>query len=142
MRTNKLALVIIFTIILGLSISYGQCNTDPIAEKVAAKLGDFTFLKSYKIDGIKNNVVEYSYVFSKDTQYLLIYGDATDETAKVLVTLYDGSRKELASNYDKKNNRYLPGIGYRCTATGIYYMTFSLKDSEEKCGVGVLGFKK
>lgn len=141
MKINTLLITLIFAL-AGLSSGFGQCNTDPISERMASKLGDFTFLKSYKVDGNKSGLVEYSYVFSKDTQYLLIYGDASDETAKVLVTLYDGSRKELASNFDKKNNRYLPGIGYKCTATGIYYMTFSMKETDDKCGVSVLGFKK
>ncbi|MFQ3574849.1 MAG: hypothetical protein SNJ77_00270 [Cytophagales bacterium] len=141
MKTKNLLITLVFSLI-GISNSIAQCNTDPITEKMASKLGDFTFLKSYKVDGNKSGVVEYSYVFSKDTQYLLIYGDASDETAKVLVTLYDGARKELASNFDKKNNKFLPGIGYKCTATGIYYMTFSLKEADDKCGVSVLGFKK
>lgn len=139
--------IITFVFALGLigfinSKAIAQCNTDPIAERMASKLGDFTFLKTYKVDGNKAPTMEFSYVFSKDTQYLLMYGDASDETAKVLVTLYDGSRKELASNFDRKNNRFLPGIGYKCTATGIYYMTFNTKDASDKCGVSVLGFKK
>ncbi len=141
----KRILTFIFTLVfiaLANTLANAQCNTDPIAEKMASKLGDFTFLKTYKVDGNKSGSVEFSYVFSKDTQYLLMYGDATDETAKVLVTLYDGSRKELASNFDRKNNRFLPGIGYKCTATGIYYMTFNTKDASDKCGVSVLGFKK
>jgi len=138
---KKIILLTILSVGLFVSEAVAQCNTDPIADKCASKLGDFTFLKTYKIDGTKDKI-EYSYVFSKDTQYLLMYCDQGNETPKVLVKLFDGTRKELASNFDKKNSKYLPGIGYKCTATGIYYMTFELAEAADKCGISVLGFKK
>ena len=63
------------------------------------------------------------------------------ENKDVVVTLYDQTRKELATNLDKKSNKILPGLGYKCGATGVYYMSFHLKDASS-CGLSVLGFQK
>jgi len=130
-----------FLILACISV-YAQCNPDALASKCNANLGPFTFLKSYKIDPTKavNNTIEYSYVFSKDTQYLLMVCEA-GESKDVVVTLYDQTRKELATNLDKKTNKVLPGIGYKCGATGVYYMSFQIKNPSA-CGLSVLGFQK
>lgn len=116
-----------------------QCNPDPLVEKCSGKLGGFTFLKSYKLEGASD--IEYSYVFSKDTQYMLSVCNSSEEVPKITVSLYDKDRKLLATNYNKKDDKYYPGLGYNCTATGIYYMTYSIQ-SGDKCGVSVVGFKK
>ncbi len=135
--------IVIFIFLGSMSLfADAQCNPDALASKCNATLGTYTFLKSYKLDPVKavNNAIEYSYVFSKDTEYILMLCEAGQND--VVVTLYDQKRKELASNFDKKNNKVLPGMGYKCSATGVYYMTFAIKDAATDCGISVLGFKK
>ncbi len=119
--------------------SYGQCNTDPMVQKCSGKLGDFTFLKVYKIDKIKTGEsVEFSYVFSGNTSYMLSLCDDKGTDMGVQVSLFDSNRKLVSTN--KLNGKTYPAITYNCKSTGIYYMTYSIDDVT--CGVSVLGFKK
>jgi nitrous oxidase accessory protein NosD len=116
-----------------------QCDPDSQMGNCVSKLATgYTFLKSYKISGEKE--IEYSYVFTKDTNYVLNLCNKNGESSNMVVTLYDANRNKIASNV--VGDRYLPAIGYRCGATGIYYFTISFQNNFEPCGVSVLGFKR
>jgi len=119
-----------------------QCNPDGLAPTCNSKLGDFTFIKNYKIDPAKapTGTQEFSYVFSKDTQYFISICDGKSDSPKIEIKLMDSNKKVLASNMDK--GTYYPGIAYKCTTTGIYYMEFNVASAAEKCAVSALGFKK
>lgn len=131
-------IAIVFSISLNLTL-FAQCNTEPMVQKCSSKLGDFTFLKVYKIDKIKTGEsVEFSYVFSGNTSYMLSLCDDKGSDIGVEVTLYDSNRKLVSTN--KLNGKVYPAITYNCKSTGIYYMTYSIADVT--CGVSVLGFKK
>ncbi len=115
-----------------------QCKSDECVGKLSE---GFTFLKSYQIQiPASSDQVEYSYVFSKETNYMLVLCNG-GTTSNTIVTLYDSNRKIIATNYDKANNKVFPAIVYQCKATGIYYMKFSFLNKPE-CSVGVLAFKK
>ncbi|MFN0048960.1 MAG: hypothetical protein ACKVOU_07550 [Cytophagales bacterium] len=135
---------IIKVITLGISIlvlnqfTFGQCNTDPLVQKCSGKLGDFTFLKVYKVDKPAGEQVEFSYVFSGNTSYIISLCDDKGTDTGLEVSLYDSNRKLVSTN--KLNGKVYPAITYNCKSTGIYYMTYAL--SEASCGVSVLGFKK
>lgn len=118
--------------------TFGQCNTDPMVQKCSGKLGDFTFLKVYKVDKPAGEQVEYSYVFSGNTSYIISLCDDKGSDSGLEVTLYDSNRKLVSTN--KLNGKVYPAITYNCKSTGIYYMTYTLADAT--CGVSVLGFKK
>lgn len=131
-------IAVIIGVVVSIS-SYAQCNTEPMVQKCSGKLGDFTFLKVYKIDKIKTGEsVEFSYVFSGNTSYMLSLCDDKGTESGVEVTLYDSNRKLVSTN--KLNGKVYPAITYNCKSTGIYYMTYSIADVT--CGVSVLGFKK
>ncbi|NJM93545.1 MAG: hypothetical protein HC842_01785 [Cytophagales bacterium] len=120
-----------------------QCNSDAHTDACLGKLREgFTFLKSFKIDGQggAKPKVEYSYVFSKDTQYFINICADGAETDGIEVTLYDSNRKKMTSNF--VNGKFFPGIVYPCNATGIYYITFTFQGSTHHCGGSVLGFKR
>jgi hypothetical protein len=138
----KTAIVSSILILLLASNCMAQCNTEAISLACNNKLAGFTFLKDYKLDAkkAKNGVIEYSYVFSKDTQYMLSICDGNAHAPKVEVILMDGNRNVLSSN--KENGKYYSGIAYKCNTTGIYYMTFNISNSTEKCMVSALGFRK
>ncbi|MCC5929509.1 MAG: hypothetical protein JJU28_09710 [Cyclobacteriaceae bacterium] len=134
-------LVIVFAISKPVA---AQCDGDGLAQACVGKMQDgFTYLKSFKIDGQggAKNKVEYSYVFSKDTQYFLnICSSAGDGTDGIVVTMYDSNRQMVSTNF--MNGKFYPGIVYPCNATGIYYITFTFQDSKSHCGGSVLGFKR
>lgn len=133
-------------IILSLMLHKGaeaQCNAEALAQACVPKLQEgFTFLKTFKIDGVggAKNKVEYSYVFSKDTQYFLNICANGGVTDGIVVTMYDSKRQVVSTNY--ANGKFYPGIVYPCNATGIYYITFTFQGSTNYCGGSVLGFKR
>ncbi len=120
----------------------GQCNPDNFANACIPKLASgFNFLKSYKVDGEGGkDKVEYSYVFTKGTQYMInlcANGAATDG---IIVTIFDSSRNKVASS--KINGQFISAIAYPCNATGIYYIQYTFDGSTGKCGGSALGFKR
>jgi hypothetical protein len=117
--------------------SSAQCKAD---ECVAKLSNGYTFLKTYQMEQVGAQT-EYSYVFSKDTNYMLVLCHKDGSTELAIVTLYDSNRKEIASNVEKKTGKRFPAIAYNCKATGIYYMKFTFSEASECC-VSVLAFKK
>jgi hypothetical protein len=120
----------------------GQCNPDNFANACIPKLASgFNFLKSYKVDGVGGKEkVEYSYVFTKGTQYMInlcANGAATDG---IVVTIFDSARNKVASS--KINGQFISAIAYPCNATGIYYIQYTFDGSTGKCGGSALGFKR
>ncbi|MDX2189925.1 MAG: hypothetical protein SFY32_08685 [Bacteroidota bacterium] len=135
---NRLIVVLVFLVIGSFTFCNAQCNTDPLVQKCSGKLGDFTFLKVYKIEKGGGEQVEYSYVFSGNTSYILSMCDDKGTDIAIEVSLFDSNRKLVSTN--KLNGKVYPAITYNCKTTGIYYMTYS--NAESGCGVSVLGFKK
>ncbi len=133
----------IVALIFSVNTSNAQCNAEAHANACISQLQDgFTFLKTFKVDGQggAKSKVEYSYVFSKDTQYYLnICNDGT-ETDGIVVTMYDSKRQVVSTNFNK--GKFYPGLIYPCNATGIYYITFTFEGSQNYCGGSVLGFKR
>lgn len=123
--------------------TYAQCGADEKANACISTLQNgFTFLKTFKVDGQAGakSKVEYSYVFSKDTQYFLNICNDGEATDGIVVTMYDSKRQMISTNFT--NGKYYPGLVYPCNATGIYYITFTFDHSQNHCGGSVLGFKR
>ncbi len=142
---NKKILALSIFFVLGIFTSFAQCNAMKHKDKCVGQLADgFTFIKSYILNkGKLNNKgeIEYSFVFSKGTLYMLTIANNLGEADGVEITLYDPTRKKLASNFDKGSGKFFP-IGYPCKSTGVHYMTFKFKKGQEPCGLSVLGFKR
>jgi len=122
---------------------FSQCNPDDFTSACIPKLTTgFNFLKSYKINGEGGTKpkVEYSYVFTKGTQYMINICANGTSTDGIIVTLYDSNRNLVASN--KIDNQVLSGINYPCNATGIYYIQYTFDKSTAYCGGSALGFKR
>lgn len=122
---------------------FGQCNSDTYASACVPKLADgFNFLKSYKIDGQggQKDKIEYSYLFTKGTQYMVnLCAEGTD-TDGIVVNLFDGARNKIASNLI--NGTFVNQLTMLCNATGIYYIQYTFNGSKGFCGGSALGFKK
>lgn len=125
--------------------SHAQCDAMKHKDKCVQRLADgFTFIKSYLIDGARANAngeIEYSFVFSKGTLYMLTIADNIGAAENIEIRLYDPQHKLLATNFDKKSGKYFP-IGYPCKSTGVHYMTFKYNGNGKACGLSVLGFKR
>ncbi len=139
---NFIGVIVVAVMLSGSSVT-AQCGADAKANACISNLQDgFTFLKTFKVDGQggAKTKVEYSYVFSKNTQYFLNICNDGNETDGIVVTMYDSKRQMVSTNFNK--GKFYPGLIYPCNATGIYYITFTFQDSQNHCGGSVLGFKR
>src|SRR5258708_18138129 len=142
---KKIILLLSFLLSVGVGSSelIGQCNSDNFSNACIPKLaGGFNFLKSYKIDGEggSKEKVEYSYVFTKGTQYMINICANCQATDGIVVTLFDSCRNKVASR--KINGSFIAAIAYPCNATGIYYIQYTFDGSASHCGGSALGFKR
>jgi len=121
----------------------GQCDAEGYSNACIPKLATgFNFLKSYKIDsesGAKDKI-EFSYVFTKGTQYMINLCAGGQATDGLVVSLFDAKRNKLATS--KVNGEFISAIAYPCNATGIYYIQYTFDGSATKCGGSALGFKR
>ena len=121
----------------------GQCNSENLSNDCIPKLASgFNFLKSYKIDGADGakDKVEYSYVFTKGTQYMINICAPTQPTDGIVVTLFDSQRNKVATS--KINGQFIAAIAFPCNATGIYYIQYTFDQPTSYCGGSALGFKR
>lgn len=143
MKKVILVFSFVFIVCVGSSELIGQCNSDNFSNACIPKLGGgFNFLKSYKIDGENGSrdKVEYSYVFTKGTQYMVNICAPGQTTDGIVVTIFDGTRNRVATS--KINGQFISAIAYNCNATGIYYIQYSFDGSADHCGGSALGFKR
>ncbi len=139
----KIFAIFAFALFMDSDVVQAQCDAEALAKSCIPNMQKgFTFLKTFKVDGQNGakNKVEYSYVFSKDTQYYLNICNAGGNSDGIIVTMYDSKRHVVSTNYN--NGKFYPGVIYPCNATGIYYITFTFKDTKSYCGGSVLGFKR
>lgn len=102
----------------------------------------FQFSKSYRVDGRggARKRIEYTCVFSKDTNYQIQISSKDGKSEGIIATLYDSRRNRVISTF--YNNKFLPGFTYKCKATGVYYLSFTFKGSKSYCGASILGFRR
>jgi len=140
---RKLFFFVLSVFLLSTSDVSAQCNAEDLSNQCIPKLSSgFNFLKSYKVDGAggSKEKVEYSYVFTKGTQYMINICAPTQPTDGIIVSLYDSNRNKVASS--KINGQYIAAIAYPCNATGIYYIQYTFDGSATYCGGSALGFKR
>lgn len=120
-----------------------QCNAENLSNDCIPKLASgFNFLKSYKVDGAggSKDKVEYSYVFTKGTQYMISICAPTQPTDGVVVTLFDSQRNKVATS--KVNGQFVTAMAFPCNATGIYYIQYTFDNSDSYCAGSAMGFKR
>ena len=139
----KILGISIIVVAFSTSLTYAQCSADAQANACISTLQEgFTFLKTFKVDGQggAKSKVEYSYVFSKNTQYFLNICNEGEGTDGIVVTMYDSKRQIISTNFT--NGKFYPGLIYPCNATGIYNITYTFQQSQNNCGGSVLGFQR
>lgn len=140
---RKLFILIWSIFLLNANPASGQCNSENLSNDCIPKLASgFNFLKSYKIDGAggAKDKVEYSYVFTKGTQYMINICAPTPPTDGIVVTLFDSQRNKVATS--KINGQFIAAIAFPCNATGIYYIQYTFDQPTTYCGGSALGFKR
>lgn len=139
---KKLIFIVLSVFVLSALEVIGQCNSEALSTACIPKLSaGFNFLKSYKIEKGGKEFVEYSYVFTKGTQYMInICAGGADGVDGIVVSLYDSNRNKVASS--KINGQFISAIAYPCNTTGIYYIQYTFDGSTQNCGGSALGFKR
>jgi hypothetical protein len=138
---KKLLILVVAAIAVSAMDVIGQCNADNLSTQCIPKLSPgFNFLKSYKIEKGGKDYVEYSYVFTKGTQYMINICAAGQNTDGIVVSLFDSNRNKVASS--KINGQFISAIAYPCNTTGIYYIQYTFDGSTSYCGGSALGFKR
>lgn len=138
---KKIIFIVLTVCFLSTLEVIGQCNSEALSNQCIPKLAaGFNFLKSYKIEKGARDFVEYSYVFTKGTQYMINICAATAPTDGIVVTLFDSARNKVATS--KINGQFISAIAYPCNTTGIYYIQYTFDGSTTNCGGSALGFKR
>jgi hypothetical protein len=138
---KKISFIVLSIFILSTLEVIGQCNSEELSNKCIPKLSTgFNFLKSYKIEKGGKDYVEYSYVFTKGTQYMINLCAPGEGTDGIIVSLFDSNRNKVATS--KISGQYITAIAYPCNTTGIYYIQYSFDGSTNYCGGSALGFKR
>ena len=142
MKNSGILSGIIVLVIFGTIQGKAQCTSSEFSQKCITKVQDgYTFLKSFEINPEKmsRDKIEYSYVFSKDTNYFLNVCSEADDNG-IIVTIYDANRKVASTNY--VNNKFFPAIVFSCKSTGIYYISYTFNKTPGECGGSVLAFHR
>lgn len=138
---KKLFVFVFSVFVLSGFSSTAQCNAEVLSTQCIPKLASgFNFVKSYKVEKADREYVEYSYVFTKGTQYMINVCAPDQDADGIVVTLYDAKRNKVASN--KVDDHYVNAIAYPCNSTGIYYIQYTFDDAASDCGGSALGFKR
>jgi len=138
---KKFIFCVLSLFILSILEVIGQCNAEAYSNQCIPKLASgFNFLKSYKIEKGAKEFVEYSYVFTKGTQYMINICADGQSTDGIIVSLFDSNRNKVATS--KVNGQFISAIAYPCNTTGIYYIQYSFDGSAGNCGGSALGFKR
>ncbi|GAA4838381.1 hypothetical protein [Algivirga pacifica] len=120
-----------------------QCSTELYVTKSMKALSKgYQFSKSYRIDGRNGTrkTIKYTCVFAKDTSYEIAMRGQDGDAEGMIATLYDAKRNKQITSFI--GNKFHNSWRFKCTATGIYYLHFTFKDSKSYCGAAVLGFKR
>jgi hypothetical protein len=116
---KKLILIVLTVCVLSTLEVIGQCNSEAMSNLCIPKLSPgFNFLKSYKIEKGGKDFVEYSYVFTKGTQYMINICAAKEPTDGIVVSLFDSNRNKVATS--KVNGQFISAIANRYLLHPIY----------------------
>ena len=138
---KKLLIFILPVLLLSGLTTHAQCNAETLSTQCIPKLASgFNFLKSYKVEKSGKDYVEYSYVFTKGTQYMINICGPGENANGIIVTLEDSERNKVASS--KVKDQYISAIAYPCNKTGIYYIRYTFDQTSGYCGGSALGFKR
>ena len=139
----RIILLALYVFSISLTFANAQCTPEEYSLNCIQRIREgFIYLKSYNIDGNRDSKdkVEYTTVFSRDTQYVLHICTGLPDTDGIVLTIYNPQREIMATNNTGDNIN--SELEFNCTTTGIYYLTFTFQSSKSMCGGCVLSFRK
>ncbi len=138
---NLNAVFLRFFLIVGIcaycTSSFGQCSAEFYSAHYFKNLHPYTVLKSYRIDGKngKRKEITYTIVFNEFKKYRLLV-ESKDGGSDIIANIMDFKKNICATiSAGKESLNYVDFT----VPTGIYYLSFSYKDSRSHCGAAQLG---
>jgi len=116
-----------------------NCDTSVLASECVRQMPKkFSVLKTFPLARRKDQTyAECSYVLTKGTRYNI--GACITAKDNLKIEIFNSRRVLVASITGKKKYSKLV---YKCVASGIYYMRFSIANSPDICGATLLSFSK
>ncbi|GHN00268.1 hypothetical protein WSM22_17570 [Cytophagales bacterium WSM2-2] len=113
-----------------------------VAEYNSKLAAGYKFMKSNSehVGNSTKDKVEYSYAFTKDTQYIINLCASEPVHDGIVVTMLDSKRNEIISS--KIERQFSGTISYICKTTGIYYIQYDFNGSSRKCAGDFVAFKQ
>lgn len=140
---KKLVLYVSIFLTAGVSNTFAQCSPDNYLNQCIPKMEDgYNFLKAFRLDGKSGATTEFqfSHLFTKGSEYMINLCASGEETDGLIVTLYNSRKQQIATSF--VDGKYIKSLLFPCKATGIYYINYTYRTSENYCGGSVMGFKK
>lgn len=127
-------------LVLNISLAQVACREADLARVCQTSLPEgFTFLKRFLSTGPQAQ--EFSYVFSKDTEYALSFCTPEGKPANIKLTVMDANHRPIFSNYDKRSKTYHQAIGYLSQSTGVMVLHLEPEPGAPTCLLLNIGFK-
>ncbi len=128
-------------LVLNMALAQTSCREADLARMCQTALPDgFTFLKRFLTTN-QPQAQEFSYVFSKDTEYAISFCTPEGQPLAVKLTLLDAYRNPIFTNYDKKSKTYYQAIGYVSQSTGVVHLKLEHEKPGQPCFLVNVGFK-
>jgi hypothetical protein len=140
----KTFFVLFFSLLFPAKISaqnWAICDEDKLKLQALQSLPkNCTLIQSYNINGKGCKRNEATCLLSRDMDYVVRIASQDGGFHGIVVSLYDEKRNEIITS--SVNNKFFNGWTFKCKTTGIYYLSFTFRDSQSYCGGAVMGFKR
>ena len=136
--------VFLFVLLTISSVASSQCIPENFCNECIGKLikAKFNYLKSFKINGEDGSLkkIEYSYVLTKGSKYLVNICASGTHPEKIGFTLLNYQRVKMGTNSVK--GTHVSDFVFECNTTGIYYLQYSFEEASINCAGSALGFTR
>ena len=138
-------LLLLFIISIVAINAHSQCS-DVLIDSARTRLGEATYLDAYRIlmkKGKKNKIpiASFKIQMSKGNIYRFIVADAQENKSFLICNISDDYKK-YGESYDSFEQLNYKGLDFKCTKTGIYYLSGFFNNGEEGCGVILMSLLK
>lgn len=140
MRKLFIVTIIVFASLAGRS----QCNDELLSLAINQMGEDFDYVKDIKIRLKKSKKgktplsIKQGIILNKGQTYKIYARNAKEYDGRIIFQLHN-VKGNIAKSYS--NGTHFKAVTYKCTATGMYYLSSYYENGEEGCSVVVIAVK-
>lgn len=132
-------------LVFGTGDANAQCNAKQYEQSNLIRMpSGFKHKHTFEIDKSvvdAKGEVEMTFILNKGTLYMLNMSNFRGEEKNIVIELYNQRKELVAVNFNEATGRYWP-IGYACPESGVHYIKFRFKGTDNYCGIGVLAERR